>query len=66
MTDVKDGRIMRIRRKGQAESVDVGKVNVHVMLHGAEKLHYGNFIGMPVSGDLGMHCPSALADKDIY
>ena len=57
---------MRIRRKGQAESVDVGKVNVHVMLHGAEKLHYGNFIGMPVSGDLGMHAPSVLADKDIY
>ena len=66
MTDVKDGRIMRIRRKGQAESVDVGKVNVHVMLHGAEKLHYGNFIGMPVSGDLGMHASLVLADMDIY
>ena len=65
MTYAKDDRITRILRKGHAGSVDVGKVNVHVMLHGAEKLHYEGFIGMSVSEDLGMHGPSVLADKDV-
>lgn len=32
-------------------------MNGHVVLPGAEKLRCGDFIGMPVSGDLGMHPP---------
>ena len=65
MTDAKYDRIMGILREGHAGSVDVGKVNEHVMLHGADNLHYGDFIGMLVSGDLGMHAPSFRGQR-IY
>ena len=35
-------------------TVDVQEMNGHVMLHGAEKFHYGGFIGMPVFENSGM------------
>lgn len=40
---------LRILRCQCVEIVEVEEMNRHVMLYGAEKFHYGGFIGMPVS-----------------
>lgn len=40
---------LRILRCQCVEIVEVEEMNRHVMLYGAEKFHYGDFIGMPVS-----------------
>lgn len=48
---------MKILRKTPAKAVDVKGMHGHFLLHVAEKLRYGGFIGMPISGDLGIHLP---------
>lgn len=48
---------MRILRKAPAKAVDVKGMHGHVVLHGAEKLRCGGFVGMPISENLGMHPP---------
>lgn len=44
-------------------TVDVQEMNGHVMPHGAEKFHYGSFIGMPVFENSGM---SFMTMADVY
>ncbi|CAD6578981.1 MAG: hypothetical protein ASARMPRED_008914 [Alectoria sarmentosa] len=38
--------------EGANGTVDVEEINEHLMLHGAEKVHCGGFIGMPVFENL--------------
>ena len=44
-------------------TVDVEEINEHLMLHGAEKVHCGGFIGMPVFENLGM---SSVIMAEVY